>query len=497
MHSPGPDPRVALGSVLAPGAANPVLEALDRLRPIVRIEANVTEPVALAAASLYSLLIRVHAHTIIEGDAVLGPNPWGAIRLSELPMRLASSRPSPAANSTNDMVIGVGPGAHGAYLWIGGDDWTARVGRSPQPAGGQFGLGLQASAIFAAAEALKMALGPQLAHVSIGDELVWNLWDYQNRPAPEILSAKRLLDQVVFFGSGSVGSSAIGLLVTQAKLANSVVIVDPDTFDSQRNPFRYPASMGSETGTKAKWTAGLLQSVGWDAIGYPVEVATWVRAQESPGVSGIVVASVDTVTGRLQVADALASVILSVGVSGMALHIQREHCFDEWACPYCEFVSAATPLSQAQVYNQMTGIPVDRLLQLCLGENLLTEEDLTKAVGIGKLHLDRVPELIGRRLDDLIQRVYAQAMVSGIGNTDLNAVIAVSTPFVSWMGGLLIVAELTKATMGATLVDRRVDLEMSGLPLGAVSRRSHDQSGNCICNSPYRRRWATRLHRSE
>src|ERR1700691_517621 len=73
------------------------------------------------------------------------------------------------------------------------------------------------------------------------------------------------LGELVFFGSGSVGSSAIGLLSTQTDLVGRAVVVDPDNFDSQRNPYRYPASTGTETGPKAPWTAGLLSGSGWTA----------------------------------------------------------------------------------------------------------------------------------------------------------------------------------------------------------------------------------------
>ena len=49
MSAQGVDPRVALGSALTPGSALPVLEALDRLRPVVRVSAGASPPVALAA----------------------------------------------------------------------------------------------------------------------------------------------------------------------------------------------------------------------------------------------------------------------------------------------------------------------------------------------------------------------------------------------------------------------------------------------------------------
>lgn len=491
------DPRVALGPSLAPGAGTAVVEMLDRLRPVVRVDPRAGEAAALAAATLFSLVVRTHAHGLLDGDAPLGPNPWAVNRLSELPERLGLCRPPAAASPDRELVIAVGPGGGTADLWVGGDDWTARVGHSPQPVGGCNGLGLQAAAVYGAAEALKAALGSHLAHVSAG-ELVWNLWDYRDQPAPSMDRPEGRSLELVFFGSGSVGSSALGLIGCQAGLTGTADVVDADAFDPQRNPFRYPACTGAETGPKAEWTAGLLRARGWEAQGHVLRASEWVAARSEPGFDGIAVSSVDTVSGRLQVADALASTTLSVGVSGTALHIQREHCFDEWACPHCEFVSAPTPLSQAQVHQQMTGLPLERVAQLHVSGDPLTAEDLARIVGAGKLHAERVSELVGHRLEDLLQRIYAQAVVvGGPAQPESGAVTAVSTPFVSWMGGVLISAELTKAAAGAPMVDRRVDLDLSGVPLGAVGRRSRDRSGCCTCHSPHRQRWANRLYGGE
>lgn len=466
---------------------------LDRLRPVIRVDPRADQATAAAAAALYSLTVRTHAHTCLVGDAALGRNAWQASRISELPERLERCRPPAASDPESDLVIGVGPGAGSAQLWIGGDDWTARVSASPQPAGGLTGLGLQAAAVYGAAETLKSALAGHMVHVPVG-ELVWNLWDYRNQAAPTLERAgSRPLD-LVFFGSGSVGSSAVGVLSCLGELTGTAVVVDADTYDPQRNPYRYPASTGSEAGPKAEWTAALLRAAGWQARGSRHRVGDWVARRSEPGFNGIAVSSVDTLSGRLEVADALAATTLSVGVSGTALHIQREHCFDEWACPYCEFVSTPTPLSQAQVHQQMTGLSLERVAHLHVSGDLLTSDDLDQVVRAGKLHEARAGELIGRRLDDLLQRIYAQAIVGGTAQPDPAGVTAVSTPFVSWMGGVLIAAELAKAAQGASMADRRVDLDLSGVPAGAIGRRDRDSTGSCICRSPHRQRWANRLY---
>ena len=54
--------------------------------------------------------------------------------------------------------------------------------------------------------------------------------------------------------------------------------------------------------------------------------------------------------------------------------------------------------------------------------------------------------------------------------------------------------EVAKATCGVRMIDRRVELDMSGVPTGAVGRRERDQSGRCTCASPWRRRAAAILY---
>src|SRR5581483_8943103 len=179
------DPRVSFGPGLATGAA--VLEALDAVRPVIRLGAGLDRRAATAAGVLYSLLVRLHPHTVLDGDGVLTSNPWRAERVAALPARLAAARPRPTRDPTRDIVIGVGSDVEGAELWLGGDDWTADVGRRPRPAAGaRLGVGLHAAAALIAAEVTKIVLGPMgMPIVRVGDSLVWNLLDYRVAAAPE------------------------------------------------------------------------------------------------------------------------------------------------------------------------------------------------------------------------------------------------------------------------------------------------------------------------
>jgi hypothetical protein len=229
---------------------------------------------------------------------------------------------------------------------------------------------------------------------------------------------------------------------------------------------------------------------GWTAEDVVGPASDWVCSQPNPGFTGIAVSSVDRADSRLQVADAMAATNLSVGVDALALHIQREHPIDAFACPYCDFVSIGPPMGQIDSLAELLKLPQPRVAQMMLGGDTLTGADIATVVAAGRIRAERSEELVGRRIDDLIRRTYAEICVP----TEAGAPAAVSASYVSWMGGVLIAAELTKAALGLSMVDRRVDLDLSGVPLEGVRRSLRDTSGSCICASPQRHRWAARLY---
>lgn len=73
------------------------------------------------------------------------------------------------------------------------------------------------------------------------------------------------------------------------------------------------------------------------------DIGSWNADQPERGFDGIMVSSVDDLAARFDVADVLAHKVISVGVSGLAFHVQREDLGDGWACPYCEYVPAEPP----------------------------------------------------------------------------------------------------------------------------------------------------------
>jgi hypothetical protein len=238
----------------------------------------------------------------------------------------------------------------------------------------------------------------------------------------------------------------------------------------------------------------------------PTQVASWTSAQVSPGFDGLLVSSVDEVGGRLDVADVLAREVISVGVAGLAFHVQREQLGDGWACPYCEYVDAEPALSQAHLIAEQVGLPLERIIALQLPDAGLTAEDLAACVSAGKISESAAISLPGHRLADLIGQAYAEvvlpehpapAVVSGPDAQVPGGAMALAAPHVSWLAGVLTVAELIKTAWGLPTLDRRIDVDLSGAPLGFTRRVRADPSGRCACASGVRRRWMRKLYSSE
>jgi hypothetical protein len=474
--------RLTTGTDSTGAHAEQVLAALDSRRIIVRLGAHLDPVAASAAAALISMLARVHAHVELSGDAVCGSNPWAASTAADVLGRIEGHRPKPAADADGELLVSFGGGP--GEICIGGNDWTARIGSTPTPAAAsRFGFGLHAAVAFGAAEVLKIVLRP-LGMIAVPSEFEWNLLAYtfgHLEPPADGAPADRLL----FAAAGSVNSSAAAVLMPTG--SRSAHVVDPDSFDLARNPYRYPAATTSTTGGKAEWVAEMLNAAGWDATSEAGDIGAWVQSQPNPGLDGTVLSSVDSIQARADVTDVLARTTLSAGVDGLALHVQREHCFDDWSCPNCDFVDEGAPITQVQQYADMTGLDPARVAVLLEGDTL-HEQDIQRLSVAGKVSAG--PSMAGRRLADLIARVYAEASVPVAGTP-----LRVSAPFVSWIAGTILAAEACKPLIGAPQLDRRLDLDMAGIPTGGVGQRRQDQTGRCLCASPWRRRAAARRYR--
>lgn len=322
------DPRLRLLDTVDESAAVELLRALDDVRVVIRAGADVIGGAATALAAFTGMATRLFGDVAFEHPVALVPTWWGARDSDTLLTTLAYVRPHRARTPQRNLVVTFGMHVEKGDLGVGGDDYTVRLGLTPQPlrAATTHALGVQAAACLAVSQLLIRVLGPLgFSGVAVEAPYVTNLIDYGLTAAPEIPVLPPVRDRLklAVAGVGSVGTSSLALLATafapqltgaaSADAFEEITVIDSDIFDRTRNPFRYPALLGTETGPKADYMASKLTKLGLSARPVSKSVADWVVSRENPGFDGLLVSSVDTLTGRLEVTDVLARSTLSLG----------------------------------------------------------------------------------------------------------------------------------------------------------------------------------------
>lgn len=532
----GNDPRLRLlGTVSRTEQSVAALAALDNVQVLVEVGEEVDTPHIPAIIALAGLLTRLVGDVSVSRMLSAPPNWWGVATVGEIVEVVQRLRPRSANVPSRQLRLTVGAqGVSAGDLGVGGGDWTAGLDVEPvalEPA--SHALGVHAAVCLAVGQVLNRILG-DLGYPGVILEGPYFLDLRTHRPAAsasvavsqrssssdtvEDTASAAAVDireagvgdalEVAVAGVGSVGTSTVALLAMALATPQHtsgdrprvlVTAIDGDDLDPDHNPFRYPALRGGEHGNKAIWAAGRLHEFGIAADAAPHGVAQWVITRSCPGFDGLLISSVDTVSGRLDVADVLARETLSLGVAGLALHAQRERFADGLRCPFCDYVLADPPATQAQVYADLTALPVARILQLLHRDGRLTDTDVAMAVAGGRLSAHRRGGLVGYRLADLVREAYAEAPLRPAGSPSPvgaagEGAVAVAAPHVSWFAGVLAAVEVLKQLDGLPLLDRRVDADLGGLPPGVVRRVPADATGRCVCRSAVRRRWTEQLY---
>lgn len=502
------DPRLRILDAGSGPLAQQMLAALDTTEIVIKMQTNLPPTARVGGAALAAMTARLFRQVRIDCPDATGtampPNWWGAQDIAALAAAANALLPEPEHAPTIEatLTIAVGLVDGEVDFGIGGGDFTAVLDRAAVAVDdGRHHLGLHAAAALAVSQLLGKALGdagPRI--VELTDRYSLDLISHLPADATPTVSGidRPRPRHVVFAGAGSVGTSLAALVATalgpaytgsDAAVGVQFTVIDLDAFDATRNPFRYPALRGGEDGDKATALADALGKAGLSAVGVVDGVGNWVRNQSKPGVDGLVISSVDTVEGRAEVADILARETLSIGVKALELHVQRERMDGIGPCPFCHYVDLAPAMTQADVYVEMTGINQGRMLQLLNGDKL-TADDIAIVAATGKISGDSA-DLLGRRVADLIGRVYADAPIpTADGSTGLT----IAFPQVSWFAGVLGAVELVKQLEDLPTLPGRVDVDLGGLPPGAVRVMDRDDSGRCLCHSDVRRRAWTRLY---
>lgn len=475
--SSSPDLRLGLlGETRA--EADPILRRLDSIKVVIRASASS----ARLALALANHVARICPNVELDGPTdeldlpVFGSGPLP--KLGDELVRVVRVG-QPRAVST-ELVVDVGRSEPGATLYVSADSWSLRMSTEPHDPLVGIGPAVPAAAALSAAEIFRRVL-PELPGVRLNGSFEWNLIDYATRISH--VTPPSVQVNAVCFGAGSVGSSLVqALLLSDSH--GQLEVVDDDRLE-RRNRLRYPAWVDEPAFIeKVAWLERVASGSRLRVIPFAGTCRDWQSSSEQA--PAIAVSAVDSREARRQVADVLARETLNAGIEGLALHVSRHRFGDGQACVYCPYVDLGDQASELDVMQELTGLELPRVGQLLSGEKL-TVEDIESMIATGRLsEADR--QMAGGRIGDIARaRLYAQARIGASDDP-----VEINAPFVPGLAGALLAAELLKPPRYA--LDRRVDVDCSGLPTGWTSRPRVDASGRCVCHSSirvqaYRQMW--------
>ncbi len=493
------DPRVELSTLTGGGDPTRILNALDSVELVIEAPPERTRPREdqVALYNLVSSAARLFPHLTLalEPGVRCELAPFAAGDLHDELQRLRSDlSPTATAEPTRSFHLAWGMTPSGTGLAGDASGWSYSVGPEHRPLARRNGpaLGAIAASSFLVGQAFGRVLaegGVSLAfHPTSG--FTANLLDYRLAEAPELdADCGMRLGPLALLGAGSVGSSAIYAALLIGISSDPVDLVDPDAF-RERNKLRYPILRTLVTNAKVTWLAELARGSGLELVPHEKDVQGFLEQFAHPPAIALAAVSVDTPEGRRDATDVLALTTLNAGVGGMQLHVAR-HGFGDGACAYCQYVDEKPSLSGSQMLANMIGLSVDRVIAIHqLERGVVSEADAAQMAASGLFQGE--PPQAGERLADLQRRIYAQAVVETDGGQ-----VLISTPFVSSMAGLLLLVEALKESderLHAYRLAGRYDLDMSGEPPAFTQALVRDQSGRCLCHSPFRRTAFRRLH---
>jgi hypothetical protein len=493
------DPRLELADLGADGGGEAVLERLDGVRVIVEAPADRCGDRAdqVALYTIVNLAARLFPHLELRLGAT-APSLLAPLLEGELGRGLADLArelgPAPSREPDEEFHLALGAAPSDPGLTGDAAGWSYAVGPERiglEPATGP-AFGALACASFLVAQLFAARMAPLGLPVVLTEGFTANLLDFQNRTAPLLpaLGPPRL-GPLLVPGCGSVGSSLLLSTILAGVGGGPLDLIDPDGF-SARNVLRYPVLRHGVEAVKVEWLAELARAAGLGARPHAGDIQAWLRTLSEPPAIDLAAISVDTIEGRRDATDLLARDTLNVGVGGLSLHISSHGFADGGPCAYCQYVDVAPTLSGSARLAEMIGLPIERVVELNLGDGLISATDAAQMAASGRF--GERPPREGERLADLRRRIYAQAAIPA---GEREEKVLVSAPFVSQLGGLLLAAEALKAStpeLAGYRLSGRYDVDLSGPPPGHTRKTDPDESGRCLCHSAFRRRAFADLH---
>lgn len=401
----------------------------------------------------------------------------------------------PVASSTN-VSVAVGQAIDTrAHIFLGATNWGARFSRTePQSVADTMNpIGALTAGTLGASEIFKFVFSGRLQESVEAPGYTLSMLNSREIAEPEPELPDRIDVNATLFGCGSIGCGfLLGILLTP-QLRGELTAVDNGRFDT-KNPYKYALldwSTAQQGLYKAVWAQQQIQAQARSSLNARAFVGTaeaYVASLPQDYNIPLAISAVDTQEARFQIQDTLPRRILNAGIAGTLAQVSV-HGFGEGPCLACLGMQTELETWNAKSIAERTGLPPERVHQLIQRNEAMTQQDLD-TIKVRNLvsaeHLPSLDTFLGQPLLSFWNRVaYSEAPVQ-IGQAPP---VLVTTAFVSAFAGVLLLAELVKASVPELQhyqVSNSYQQQLLGIPAESVFRYERDSRGWCLCHSAYR-----------
>jgi|GEM_PF-3633704 len=477
------DPRLGLIPQATPEEERDFLDVL-RGSPIeIRIGADVadSQDVRCAVERGADLCKR-----LFDTVQIYGPASW----IEAANQRLGEVRDVHSTPTGKPIVIALGSSGGNAHVGFSG--WRAAVSLDrPAPIGaGRIGALLAGPMI--AAEAFKTAFASRDPRI-VRRPYSLDALTYGTKNVEGPTNIPHLTLDLLLAGGGSIGFGIVDALVNvDGQLSGEVEILDNGHLED-RNIYKYawlPTSVARANGAKVEILKSRIHAtfVDLNVVPNPCPIAkASLTSRDS------IIVSLDDLAARRKAQELLPRILINAAIDGTTIEIAHL-LFGESGCLYCYYLD--TPQEDYNVIASMTGLPLDRVVELYANNLPLERCDIETLKAVPALAELDVASFEGQPLRSLIARwPYGEATM----HTESGGNVMLAAPFVSSMAGTLALIELIKAEIPELEIYRlreSLRFDMLGVfdPVQIMRVQRRDECG--ICNSQprlkyHKSKWAS------
>jgi molybdopterin/thiamine biosynthesis adenylyltransferase len=393
------------------------------------------------------------------------------------------------------------PSCNGPVVYVGSDEWTARLSRAAPIGSGKsdnpFGAG--AAACFAAANVFRAVFPDQLPGGGPDETIDLSMLTYDAAGPSSGLDVGTVdLGETHLVGLGAIGNGAVWALSRSRGLHGTLHLVDHEPVEMTNLQRYVMASQDHLSVPKVDLAASMLSGTTLDVRPHAKRWDAYVQGRGDWRFERVAVA-LDTAAARLAVQAALPRWIVNAWTQEHDLGVSRHGFDDGKACLACLYMPEDEGKSEDLQVAEELGMPeaqieVRTLLQTHAPVDAGFVARVAHALGIPS---EPLMPFAGQPLRTFYQGAICGGLAFRLSGGARAGKAVVPMSFQSALAGIMLVADLVKHAAGvpqAPMTSTRINLLR---PLGRYLHdpKARDASGRCICSDAdfvdaYRRKYA-------